>query len=226
MVYRGLVRMGAGKAIKGKVSCPEPVLSPASRIKCAYSRTVIDRYGGGTRWIPLAVLEAKAPFSIGREKVTDATFEISKFNLYKGYAEGAPKGVVRRAKGMFSKFLTRVATSEALRGFTVLRNYIADDAGEVHEGDVIPATVIKSILSHPGTEEVKSNLSRPLRIREYVLGEGAPAILLGIQGAEPLVSDMDEESSRTVLRERSFLGVVAGGSFIAVGILAALLMVI
>ena len=225
LAYRGVVRLGAGKAMKGKIACAQPVLSHASRTHCAYVRTVVERHGGGTRWIPLAVLVARAPFSIGREKVSRAVFEISKFNLYKGHAEGAPKGMVRRAKGAISKFLTRLAATKTFRGLGFLSGYLEDDAdSEVRESDVIPAAVIKSLLSRVEAAEVRSHLHRPLRIREYVLAEGAMATLLKIPGAEPLVSDMDEESARTALRERSLLGIAAGGAFMLVGALAALFM--
>jgi len=227
LTYRGLVRLSVGKSIKGKTSCPQPVLSHASKTKCAYSRTIVERYGGGTNWIPIVVLEAKTPFSIGREKVAGAAFEVSKFNLYKGYAEGAPKGIIRRTRGLLSgigrRFVGKMRATPEMRPFNFLWGYLEGDVEkEVSETDQIPEAVIASLLSHVKAAEVKTHLHRPLRIREYVLPEGALATLLRISGAEPLVSDMDVESARTALRERSFLGIVAGATFILVGVLVAL----
>jgi len=231
LAYRGFVRMNTGKAIRGKVACVQPALSPASKTKCVYSRTVVERYGSGTVWIPLVVLEARAPFSMGREKVTGAVFEISKFNLYKGYAEGAPKGIIRRTQGLLSgigqRFLDKMRAIPEMRPFNFFWGYLEGNVEkEVSETDQIPKAVITSLLSHVKAAEVKNNLHQPLRIREYILAEGASATLLKIPGAEPLVSDMDAESARTALRERSFLGIVAGGAFMLVGTLAALFMVL
>lgn len=230
LAYLGFARVGAGRAVKGRIMCAEPALSHATRTKCAYSRTVVERYGGGSRWIPVAVLEAKAPFSIGREQVRNAAFEISEFSMYKGYAEGAPKGIVKKTAGLLSKswrwLLGTVLSGRRTGAFGVILYPEGGVEKEVNETDEIPKAVIASLLSFPAAAEVRFHLSRPLRIREYVLPLGARATMLAAPGAGPFVSDMGEEAARAALRERSFAGIAAGGALILVGILAAIFMML
>lgn len=236
LAYRGLSRLSPDRAARGKISCPEPALSHASRIPCAYCRTVVERHGGGSRWIPLLVMEKRARFRVGRERFLKATFEVSRSNVYKGYAEGAPRGLARRIGGALSKarsgvfqWLARhplVPKGGNVRALLMLfddpESFGAET--EIRETDRIPKAVVSSILSYPEAAEVRANLSRPLRIREYVLPVGASVVVLG--RGEPFVSDLGEADARAALRERSLLGIVAGATFMLVAALAALFMIL
>lgn len=231
--YRRSGLQGASKAVRGRVSCGAAVLSPASQTRCAYARTLVERYAGGTRWIPVALLEARVPFSVGKKQVMPAAalFEVAKHNTFKGYAEGAPKTIIRRAKGALSgvwqRFVDRLRGQKHAAPFGFLLGFLEGNAEkEVHESDVIPKDVITSIIRQPQAGGVAKHLKSALRIREYIIPEGGMVTLLPLSGGETVVSDMAEENARSAARERAFLGIVAGSVSALVGILVALFIVL
>lgn len=217
LVYRGLRRMSPSGAIRGKMRIPNPIESPASKRLCAYSRVVVDYYAGGhTPWRNIYSAEKKTNFSVGGKEVdaTHADFRLLAPYMSRGHV--APRGLV----------------SELKYNLRQVGDFM-DILAEVGPKEILDQPMLDAIMENEAAKKkIRPFLSKPLRILEYLLEEGAeisiatdPATsqaggtIRGTESYPLLITNAGEEAASSSMREKAYLSLFVGAALLAASFL-------
>jgi hypothetical protein len=195
-----------------------------------YYRTVVEYYSGSPKqWEQIMAfgssLKNEQFIISGRSvDVSKAAFEVSNHIAYKGYVSSKFRGVV----GAFMEYTSKAAPVEIALELMHTAG-LRDQDDFVSRNEYLSDEIVSVLLSKPGGKELARHFSKPMRVQEYVIPEGATLYVSGVDGtasspSEVVISDTDTAGASA--REQAIIRMAIGGGLIVLSLVISVLILL